>query len=126
MIQTLKWKGEVTFEGSMEQFQSFKAAIEKHPVVVTLPESGESISKPGPRTPIIMRGGTAGLPFRDVTFSHDLKKMVEGQPRMQFTSIKGIAGGIRTPHLHLGDEVVLVDKEHFKTILEEAARNVFE
>jgi len=124
MSQKLNWKGEVTFEGSKEEFQSFKETIEKHPVVVTVPELGESISKPSPRSPHIIGGHPAGIV--SVPSGIDLEQIIEGQPRMQFTSIKGIAGGIRTPHLHRGDQVVLVDKERFKTILGEAARNIFE
>jgi hypothetical protein len=52
--------------------------------------------------------------------------MTEGAPRMKFAAIKGINGGIRTPHLHLGNEIIMVEKERFKAILGEVARNVTE
>jgi hypothetical protein len=37
-----------------------------------------------------------------------------------------IDGGIRTPHFHLGKEIVLLDRAQFKDILGEVARDVFE
>ena len=37
-----------------------------------------------------------------------------------------INGGIKTPHFHLGKEIVLVDRTQFKNILGEVARDVFE
>ena len=46
--------------------------------------------------------------------------------RLKSPAIGDIAGGIRTPHLHLGDEVVLVDRNHFKSLLGQVAREVFE
>ena len=47
------------------------------------------------------------------------------EPKLQ--RITGlINGGIRTPHFHIGKEIVLVDRDQFKSILGEVARDVFE
>ncbi len=121
MSATLKWKAEVTFEGTMEQFQAFKAAIEKQPVGISVSELGGGVIKPRPRP-----GYISPAIFAAIEKDPQFQKLIEGQPRMQFVSIKDIRGGIRNPHLHLGDEVILVDKERFKAILGEAARNIFE
>ena len=113
----IKWKGEVTFEGTLDEFAAFRTAIEKQPVALAISEA------------IFYPGSKAGYYWLadQLTALHEgnLAQMLQGAPRIQFANIKGIAGGIRTPHLHLGDEVVLVDKERFKTILGDAARNIF-
>jgi hypothetical protein len=114
---TLRWKAEITFEGTVENFNAFKASLEKLPIAVSI---GEHVLPPMHRAGYIPAGLLAG--FR----AGQLEKLIEGAPRMQFRSIKDIAGGIRTPHLHLGDEVVLVDKERFKAILGEVAKDIFE
>jgi hypothetical protein len=118
VIKTLKWKGEVTFEGTIDQFNAFKAAMEKLPVGISVSELGKIILRPRPGyiTPAII----------SLIDAAKLDKLTEGATRMQFAKIKDIAGGIRTAHLHLGDDVVLLDKSQFKNILGEIARTTME
>lgn len=115
---TLKWKAEVTFEGTVDEFNSFKAMLVKHPVAIAVADFGKFIDVTG--------SGYAQFDYRIAFKAGQLESMIEGAPRLDFKRIRGFAGGIRTPHLHLGDEVVLVDKERFKNILGEVARNIFE
>jgi hypothetical protein len=115
---TLKWKAEVTFEGTVEQFQTFKTAMERQPITVSMTEFDPGRLRPN--------SGYASFEYATVFKPEQLDKLTAGQPRMQSAQIGGIAGGIRTPHLHLGDDVVLIDKGRFKTVLGEIARNVFE
>ncbi len=114
---TLKWKGEVTFEGTIEQFQAFKAAIEKQPIRISISELDSAVL-----SHFHYAGYIPAIRLRAV----ELEKLTEGAPRLRFTTIEGIAGGIRSPHLHLGDEVALIDKDRFKTVLAEVARSMVE
>lgn len=117
---TLKWKGEVTFEGTIDQFHAFKTAIEKQHVTISVSELDSNILQN------IHIAGYIRPNYAAIFAAGQLEKLTEGAPRMEFTSIEGIAGGIRSPHLHLGDEVVLIDKERFKAILGEVARGMVE
>ncbi len=116
MNDRIKWKAEVAFEGTLAEFTAFKEALEKQPVAISVAEW----VRPG------HFAGYIPVDFRVRLDSAKLKQMVEGMPRLQYAGIKEIAGGIRTPHLHLGDDVVLVDRERFKTIVGEVARDLFE
>jgi hypothetical protein len=115
----IKWKGEITFEGSAEEFNAFKETLLKHAVKVTIPELDEhSVS---------LQHIYAGYirPRIDVIFKTDrLKKLTDGAQRIPFKTVEGIAGGIQTPHIHVGDEVVLVSKEQFKEVIGEVARTM--
>jgi hypothetical protein len=116
--QTLKWKAEVTFEGSTEEFNQLIAQIAKYNTAIKFPGFG--------KVPPGVGSGYAqfryGLDFQKV----QLSKLLDGVPSVEFRPIGGFAGGITTPHLHLGDKVLLCDKERFKVILGEAARIHFE
>lgn len=118
MNTTLKWKGEVTFEGTIDQFNSFRESLETQSVHVGIPELQSNIftkiHPAGYITPAISAILSAGR----------LAKIAEKATRFQFKGIDGIAGGIRSPHLHIGEEVILIDKEVFKNILSEAASNI--
>lgn len=127
MGNTLKWKGEVTFEGTMEEFASFVQALDKQPVTITVGELGSMQKADGKL--VLHKFPIAGYMRFELSAAltrAKLEKLTEGAPRMQFMRIKDIAGGIRTPHLHLDDQLVLVDRERFKTILGDMARDVFQ
>jgi len=118
---TLKWKAEVTFEGTAEQFQAFKVDMEKHNITIDL-----GVVRPGMTFERYHWAGYIPAIVKDFFNADQIAKQTQGAERMKFSAIKDIQGGIRTPHLHLGNEVVLLDKERFKTILGEVARNVLE
>ncbi|RXK88394.1 hypothetical protein EST62_03310 [Chlorobaculum sp. 24CR] len=114
----IKWKGEITFEGSADEFNTFKEMLQKSAVKVTLPDSDL-----GKLIDIHFAGYIR--PRLDVIFKADrLKKLTEGAQRIPFKIVEGIAGGIQTPHIHVGDEVVLVSKEQFKEVIGEVARTM--
>ena len=50
-----------------------------------------------------------------------LEKITANQPRIKLRLIKDIRGGIRSPHMHLADEVVLLNRNRFKTLVGEVA-----
>lgn len=120
---TLKWKAEVTFEGTLEEFNEFKAALVRHPIEIEIAEfSSLAAGKIIDRT----SSGYAHFDYATVFQREQFEQLIKDSPRLEFKRIRGFAGGIRTPHLHIGDEVILVDKERFKTILGQVAKNIFE
>jgi len=120
---TLKWKAEVTFEGTVEQFQAFKVDMEKHDINIDL---GGLVARDWERFPYHPAGYIPAFVKDFFPKADQIAKYTQGATRMQFVAIKDIQGGIRTPHLHMGNEVVLMDKERFKSILSDVARNVLE
>jgi hypothetical protein len=122
---TLKWKAEVSFEGSVEQFQAFKADIEKHDIEIDLGDI-RVLDEAWERFPYHPAGYIPAFVRDFFPKADQIDKYTQGAIRMKFAAIKDIQGGIRTPHLHLGSEVVLMDKENFKAILSDVARNVID
>lgn len=51
-----------------------------------------------------------------------LGKIAEGMPRVKIN--KGIHGGIRNPHLHVANEVVLLDRARFKQLVGQVAEQL--
>jgi hypothetical protein len=108
--KTLIWKAEVEFQGNPEEFLKLAEALSAARAKIDFGKI-----KPGPGN------GYVAPRFLDV--SHRLAGLNETNSQR----IAGpINGGIRTPHFHLGKEIVLVDRTQFKNILGEVARDVFE
>ena len=122
---TLKWKAEVTFEGTVDQFQAFKTDMEKHDIAINLGEMRME-DRGWERFPFHPAGYIPAFVRDFFPKADQIAAYTKGATRMKFVAIKDIPGGIRTPHLHLGNEVVLMDKDNFKTILSDVARNVLE
>lgn len=113
----IKFRGKLEFEGPVSEFEAVMADLGK------LSARGLMIGTwPTPEHPA---GGlmidTVPLPEQPLPgivpvaryLSRDLlNKLTEGMPR--FKIIKDINGGIRSAHLHLQDEVVLLDRAGFK------------
>jgi hypothetical protein len=56
-----------------------------------------------------------------------LAEITNGMPRFQLKALpQDICGGIRTAHIHLGDEVVLLDRERFRTYVGHVAQGLAE
>ena len=121
----IKYSGKIEFEGSVSEFKAVMTELEKlsargvmvgtwptpeHPAKgmrigsVPWPEVIAHFPWPWPFPGIIDIPRYLG---RDL-----LEKLIEGRPR--FKIIKDIDGGLRTAHLHLQDEVVLLDQAGFK------------
>lgn len=115
----LKWQGEITFEGTVEEFNGFREMLQKLPVRVAVPD----LEIQG-KLPQFHVAGYIRPPIDMVIRPDRLKKITEGAQAFAFKPIGGIAGGIRTPHIHVGDTVLLVDKEQFKAVMGEVARAI--
>lgn len=109
--KTITWKANVEFVGKLEEFMKFTEALTSAQVSI---EIGEMI-KPD------KGNGYVAPRFIDTARVNDLLNKSKVQ---RITGL--INGGIRTPHFHIGKEIALVDRDQFKTILGEVARDVFE
>ncbi len=108
--KTLTWKAEIEFQGNPEDFLKLTEALSAASVKIHLGKI-----KPGP-----------GNGYVAPRFLH-ASSAFAGINESTTQRIPGlIHGGIRTPHFHLGKEIVLVDRTQFKNILGEVARDVFE
>jgi hypothetical protein len=121
-------------EGSPAEIQEVIAQLE------ALPSGGLQIGTwPTPQRPAQgMTIKTTPLPLIDTVplpedeagiwpvtrlFDPELAKLLsQGMPRLKM--IDDIRGGIRNAHLHIGDEVVLIDRERFKEIVGHAAKEL--
>jgi hypothetical protein len=107
----ITWKANVEFVGKPEDFVKFTEILS---AVQAKIEINDRI-KPG------KGNGYVAPRFIDTARVNKILSEAKAQ------RINGlINGGIRTPHFHIGKEIVLVDRDQFKTILGEVARDVFE
>jgi hypothetical protein len=109
--KTITWKAEVEFVGKLEEFVKFTEALTAVRAKIVV---GDKI-KPD------KGNGYVAPRFIDTARVKEILNEAEVQ---RITGL--INGGIRTPHFHIGKEIVLVDRDQFKTILGEVARDVFE
>lgn len=116
-IQVVAWKGMVEFEGTPAEFEKFSGALAQAGVHV-------SIDKDSIFTELTKRGYVAPVRWEAIGVMKQLNE--SNSLRMTSPAIGDIAGGIRTPHLHVGDDIVLVDRDHFKSLLGQVAREIFE
>lgn len=119
MEDVFEWKGEIKFKGTAAEFNrlgdSLTDLLKTGHVTIDFPEW---LRRPRP---------LPGLwpVLADVVLGGEmLKSITEGMPRVQINYIRDIRGGIRTPHLHVGDDVVLLDRARFKTVVAEIARDL--
>jgi len=114
-VKTLIWKGEVTFEGTPEKFKAFADALQSHRVAV---DTGDRFNL----------GVNAGYMRRfelpPIILQGLIDKSAEVAVHMPMPGM--IAGGIRSPHVHIGQEAVLVPKEQFKTFLGDVVKQMAE
>lgn len=108
-METFKWRAEIEFEGTPEEFNKLAAYLDKSPVVIRIPEWA--------RVPPGHLAGCNPLPIEHLIDPETFRKIVEGMPTMRIQFIRDIAGGIRTPHLHQAGEVVLLDRARFRTMV---------
>jgi hypothetical protein len=115
MGDTLKWKAEVQFTGTVEQFNQFAEMLEKARVEVTIPE-WHGIPH--------HLAGCFPFPIDNILTREQLKKIIDKQVTAQIKYIRDIRGGIRTPHLHLDEQIVMLDRERFKDMVKNVAERL--
>ena len=116
-IHVVAWKGTVAFEGTPEQSEKFSGALAQTGVHVSLDKETifAELTKPGYVAPV--RWDAIGV----------MKPLNESNSLLMSSPVIGdIPGGVRTPHLHMADGIVLVDRDQFKSLLGQVARDSFE
>ena len=111
--KTITWKAEVEFVGTLEEFAKFTEALSAAQIKIN--KEWEEFEIPRYR---------AGYIAPALIDTASISKMLNESKVQRIADL--INGGIRTPHFHIGKEIVLVDRDQFKTILGEVARDVFE
>ena len=105
MSDTIEWKAEIMFKGTMDEFNEVAKVLNEKPVRIIIKEwegrpNHLAGCSPFPLTNILA----------DDLLDQYLKK---GRAINKIIFIKDIAGGIRTPHFHLRDQLVLLDRSQF-------------
>ena len=100
----------------MEEFVKFTEALAAVRAQIDVGIKPDQVKIPDPG-----RAGYVGPRFIDTA---RVNEILSGAKVQRITGL--INGGIRTPHFHIGKEIALVDRDQFKTILGEVARDVFE
>jgi hypothetical protein len=127
MKDELEWKAEISFKGTAAEFNRFAESVapvlKAEGITLALPELRRPWPEPEP-WPWPWPGPWPGLwpiPIDVLLGAERIKPMVQDMPELQINFIRDIRGGIRTPHLHLGDKVVLLDRASFKTVVAQVA-----
>jgi hypothetical protein len=119
MNDQFEWKAEITFKGTADEFNRFSGSLQEvmkaKLVTVTIPDW-----KDIPRH----LAGCMRVQFDHLLDKEIVNPIIEGMTRVQVNPLTDIAGGIRTPHLHLNEEVVLLNRERFKMFAGEIAREL--
>jgi hypothetical protein len=121
MNDQFEWKAEITFKGTAEEFNEMSASLGE-----VLKAKYVAVSIPGVKWPDTSGGRFPfPRPFPD-EFSERMNraKITDGMPEVSIKYLKDICGGIRTPHYHVGDKVVLLDRARFKVLVGELAREL--
>lgn len=115
MSDRVIWKAEVEFEGTPEQLEKLAEALKPLPVTIHIPEWQNRPKH---------LAGCYPFPIDKIILKEQVEKWAAGRTRLPAVSIKDIIGGIRTPHMHIGDGVILIDKEQFRDLAGSVAREL--
>ena len=119
MDDKFTWKAEIKFVGTADEFNKLGEALDQFHLEF---EVAEWRLHPFP-------GHVAGcwpMPLDNLLGAERVKKLVAGMPQAKLRFIDDICGGIRTAHLHLGDQVVLLSRALFKTLVADVAHELGE
>ena len=116
MTERLKWKAEIEFVGSADEFNKMVARLDELPVEIAIPE-----------WEFRPRHFDGCMPIRiDMVLGDRLLELVEDLPRINIKYIRDIRGGMRMAHVHMGDEIVLLDQARFKQLVTGVAHELGE
>ena len=112
----LVWKAEVTFQGTVDDFKALAHAMAAHKISIS---TGESFGQLGTHA-----GYMRPVDVQTIVSQRELEIMQKDATSVPLPAI--IAGGIRAPHFHMGQDVLLVSKEQVKAFLGEIAGQLTE
>ena len=117
MEDKFTWKGQIKFVGSSAQFNELSEMLDKYPVEFEIPEWD--------RIPDHL-AGCFPFPLEILVSKDQIKKLTEGMPKIKIKYLRDIRGGIRTAHLHLDEQLVLLDRKRFKMMVGNVAEELAE
>lgn len=110
MEREITFRTEIEFKGSLKQFEEVAATLVKLPIRIRVEwEPGHT-------------AGCWPMPIENIFGKQYLSKITEGIEPLKI--IKDIRGGIRDPHLHIKDQIVLIDRNKFKEVVGKAAMEI--
>jgi len=111
MNQKITFSTEFEWKGTKQDFgkflESFQGAIKKFPGSVSTRMIGVFPPKHW--------AGCWPVPIDKFLGKAVIARFVKGAPRIRI--IKGIRGGIRNPHIHVGNQVALITRGNFRKIV---------
>lgn len=130
MENEFEWSAVIKFKGTEKEFAKMVEKLDKIPaeLVVSVKESdnveSEKMIRPSdlfPENP----GQTQGMfPFPKPSlpvFEQEMARAVKGETELSIKFPEDIRGGIITPHLHIGEKVVILSREKFKGVVSKVA-----
>lgn len=109
--EEIAFQTEIKFKGKIREFIKIADALKELPIDIRVE---------------FPRDHTAGcwpIPPLKAIGAERIEEIIEGQPRF---IIKGIDGGIRDPHFHEKDEIILLDRKRFQQLVKGVAGELAE
>jgi hypothetical protein len=120
MTDKFEWKAEIKFNGTAAEFnrftESMAAALKAGTITIGIPE--------WKCRPPHHLAGCMPIPIDVLLGEERIKEITRDMLQVQINWLRDIRGGMRTPHLHLGDNVVLLDRARFKTVVTQVAQEL--
>jgi hypothetical protein len=110
-ITKISFKAGIEFSGSVQEFERLASSLAEAKARI-------DYGKIGP--PHL--AGCWVIDLRELVGSDVLTRLAEGATRLRVPT--DIAGGIRDAHVHIGDEVALLDRGAFKKLVSQVAGEV--
>jgi hypothetical protein len=104
------FRTEIEFRGTMEEFQEVSAKLAELPIKLR-------VELPSDHTK-----GCWPFPIEGILSKRVMEKVIDDMPR--YNLVKDIYGGIRIAHLHIGDDLVLLDRERFQNFVGQLAMEI--
>lgn len=115
MDKNITWKAEIVFKGEVNDLTRLAKALEGLPVEINIPEW---------RFRKHHLAGCWPFPYDRLIPVDVIDKIIDGMPRVTIRYVKDIPGGIRPAHLHIGNEIVLLNQERFRTFVSTMASGI--
>jgi hypothetical protein len=126
MEKRFEWSAEIKFKGTEKEFMKLAELIEAMPAEIEDPEKAASeisvsaVSGPILRWPWPPWPGLPPYPER-VLGTDRLRQLTKDMSHIKIKIPRDIDGGMRTAHVHIGNEIVLLDRDTFKAVVSEVA-----
>lgn len=128
MENRFEWRAEIRFKGTEKEFAKLAELVEAMPAEVAVPDESISeklASSSAEYSMIRPRPFPGEPPYIERILGMDrIKLLTKDNPIVSIKFPDDIAGGIRTAHLHIGDKVVLLDRNTFKKVVLEVATEI--